>query len=242
MCVSARVRNRWPVAAFAALAFPSWGAPSSNAIPPQDGLADSPWPMFQHALRHSGRSSNAGPEQPALKWRFGVEGMPSSPAIGPDGTIYLPTGMLNEDTAGFLYAINPDGTLKWRTTLAGLPSHTTPTVATDGTIYVHVNGNEGNIAAIEKLYAINPNGTQKWVFKPNGDTASLTSHAQSAPAVAADGTIYFGSMNTFMFAVNPNGTQKWAVSPSSSSISSSPALGGDGTLYFLDALAERRFG
>ena len=139
--------------------------------------------------------------------------MPGSPAIGSDGTIYLPTGMLNNDTTGYLYAINPDGTQKWRYQFAGLPSSTAPAIAADGTIYVHMNGDEGNIAAIEKLYAINPDGSLKWVFKPNGDLGMFTSYVQSSPAIGPDGTIYVGSMNTF-FAINPDGTMKWQVSPS----------------------------
>jgi outer membrane protein assembly factor BamB len=43
--------------------------------------------------------------------------------------------MLNTDTAGYLYAINPDGTPKWRLDLPMLPSSTAPAVAPDGTIY-----------------------------------------------------------------------------------------------------------
>jgi outer membrane protein assembly factor BamB len=93
-----------------------------------------------------------------------VEGLPSSPSIAADGTIYVPTGNVVTDTVGFLYAINPDGTLKWRYQFAGLPSSSTAAIADDGTIYVHMNGNEGNIAAPEKLYAINSDGSLKWMF------------------------------------------------------------------------------
>jgi outer membrane protein assembly factor BamB len=200
------------------------------------GLADSAWPMFQGGVAHAGRSAYTGPRgSPVLKWSFTVQGMPGSPALAPDGTIYLPTGMLNEDSRGYLYAVRPDGTQKWRYDFAGLPSSTAPAVAADGTVYVHVNGNEGNIVAVEKLYALNPDGSLRWVFKPNGDLGSFTSYVQSSPAISADGTVYVGSMNTTLCAVSPGGTLKWAVSPSESSISSSPALGPDGTVYFLDS-------
>ena len=43
-----------------------------------------------------------------------------------------------------------------------------------------MNGDEGNIAAIEKLYASTPM-VLKWVFKPNGDLGMFTSYIQSSP-------------------------------------------------------------
>ena len=77
-----------------------------------EGLAESPWPMFQHDAQHTGRSPFVGPETNVLKWSFatgGAFGNLSSTAIGLDGTIYA--GSQDEK----LYAINPDGSLKWRT-------------------------------------------------------------------------------------------------------------------------------
>jgi len=44
----------------------------------------------------------------SLKWKFGTgDWVRSSPAIGEDGTIYVGSN------DGYLYAINPVGTLKW---------------------------------------------------------------------------------------------------------------------------------
>ena len=54
----------------------------------------------------------------------------------------------------YLYAINPDGTLKWKFKTDGIVS--SPTVSIGGTIYV------GSFDYY--LYAINPDGTQKWKF------------------------------------------------------------------------------
>jgi outer membrane protein assembly factor BamB len=200
------------------------------------GLADAAWPMFQGNAAHTGRSTHTGPQTPVLKWAFRVEGMPGSPAIGADGTLYLPTGMLNEDSAGYLYAVNPNGTQKWRYRFAGIPASTAPAIAEDGTIYVHVNGDDGNQVAVEKLYALNPDGSFKWLCKPNGDHGMFTSSVQSAPVIGADGTVYIGSINTHLCAVDPNdGSLKWSAAPGASSISSSPAIGPDGTIYCLDA-------
>ncbi len=55
-----------------------------------DGLQDSPWPMFQHDVRHTGRSEydtsdNVGIE----KWKVKLEPVDAAPAIAKDGTIYV---------------------------------------------------------------------------------------------------------------------------------------------------------
>ena len=67
-----------------------------------------PWQMFRHDLRHTGVSPFKGAQTNNLKWKFAVEKrITSSPAIGPDGTIYQGCN------DGRLYALNPDGTQKW---------------------------------------------------------------------------------------------------------------------------------
>lgn len=195
--------------------------------------------MFQHDPLHSGQSAAAGITTPKLAWKIHVAGEPSSPVIGPDGTIYVATGMEGTDTTGYLYAITPTGMKKWRLKLPGLPAATAPAVASDGTIYVHMNGNEGNQVAVERLEAVNPNGTKKWIFKTNGGAGSFTSNTQSSPVIGPDGTIYFGSMDTLLYALKPTGKVKWAVSPTASSIQSSPALDvSQNAVYVQDAASE----
>src|SRR6478672_5616067 len=74
---------------------------SSNPTP-------SPWPMFHHDLQHTGRTTDLGPASPDKKWDFEIgDAGPSSPAIAPDGTIYVGS---NDHR---LYALKPDGTKKW---------------------------------------------------------------------------------------------------------------------------------
>lgn len=159
----------------------------------------------------------------------------ASPVIGADGAIYLPVGRLGADSSGYLYAIRPNGTQKWRLTLAGRlrrPLRRSPPM---GPIYVHTNRGEGNLVAVERLYAVNPSdGTVKWIFEFNNGSGIFTSDVQSSPAVAADATIYVGSIDTNLYAVNSNGTLRWARSPSLSSIESSPAVASDGTVHIVD--------
>ncbi|MEA3310878.1 MAG: PQQ-binding-like beta-propeller repeat protein [candidate division WOR-3 bacterium] len=76
------------------------------------------------------------------------------PAIGEDGTVYISGSLYNEITLkrdDYLYAINPDGSFKWR---FPVPRHVAPpTVGSDGNIY---------FGAYYTVYAVDPNGNLKW--------------------------------------------------------------------------------
>jgi subtilisin family serine protease/outer membrane protein assembly factor BamB len=142
---------------------------------------------------------------------------------GPLNTVaFAPSGVLHAvDDFGYLYAINPDGSRKWRYTLSGYGTFSSPAVAADGTIYV---GDD-----YPAVYAINPDGTRKWAFTLTGTTT-----VQASPAIASDGTIYFRPEGTKLYAFNPSGTLKWSSvigSTTSSSSTSSPVVAPDGTIY-----------
>jgi outer membrane protein assembly factor BamB len=216
-----------------------WLGGAANAA--AAGLANSAWPMFQHDPQHTGRSPNSGPPNLAPKWRFQVEGVPGSPAIGSTGVIYLPTGStgLDEGNGGSLYAINPSGTQQWRYRFPQDPAtgchivagFSAPAIADDGTIYVHTQSAQPCTAGPSQLLALNPNGTLKWAYPLNGGAAVFVAEFLSSPAVGADGTIYVSSADTGLYAINPNGTTKWVVSPNGTSIYTTPAIGADGTIY-----------
>ncbi|HMF00894.1 MAG TPA: PQQ-binding-like beta-propeller repeat protein [Terriglobia bacterium] len=118
-----------------------------------------------------------------------------------------------------LYAINPDGSLKWRFPTA--LSATSPAIGTDGTIYV----TDGALGG-PSVYAVNPDGSQKWSFKPG---ASIL----SSPAIGPDGTIYVASLENTLIAISPHGTLKWNYTSQrmSGSVGSTPVVDADGTIY-----------
>lgn len=65
-------------------------------------LADAPWPMFHHALQHTGRNPYVGPQLPEDKWSFMTGNWAcSSPAIGAGGTMYVGTRDNNLVKVGF---------------------------------------------------------------------------------------------------------------------------------------------
>src|SRR3990167_6570234 len=168
-------------------------------------LADSPWPMFRHDLKHTGRSSYTGSSKNYLQWVYPVGSSTSTPAIGTDSTIYV--GSYDKN----LYAINPDGTLKWSyTTKDNVVS--SPAVGTNSTIYV--GSYDGN------LYAINKDGTLKKDPPP-----SLGNQIYSSPAVGNNETIYIGSRNDgYFYSLDSNLGTRWRRRLLDS-INSSPAIG-----------------
>src|SRR3989339_777490 len=173
-------------------------------------LADSPWPMFRHDLKHTGRSSYTGSSNNYLQWVFPVGSSTSTPAIGTDSTIYVGSYDSN------LYAINPDGTLKWEYK-TGDVIESSPAVGTDGVIYVGSNDNN--------VYAINPDGTLKWSYTTNDNVAS-------SPAVGTNSTVYVGSYDGNLYAINKDGTLKKDPPPSlGNQIYSSPAVGSNEIIY-----------
>lgn len=135
----------------------------------------------------------------------------SSPALAPDGTIYVGA----QDKR--VYAIQPNGALKW-TFLTGDWVDATPAIGADGTIYV--GSWDG------KLYALSPAGVQKWNF-----STGAGNYIYSSPALGRDGTIYFGAGDGSLHALRSDGSSKWAY-PAGDWIDSSPAIGANGFIYY----------
>jgi outer membrane protein assembly factor BamB len=148
------------------------------------------------------------------KWKYPIIFSESSPAIAPDGSIYMGAGHENK---GFL-ALNPDGTENWffptKDDISSIPA-----IGSDGTIYVGVWDGI--------FYAFSPDGEVKWSFKtPKKTDEEITTSA----AIGAEGAIYFGTGSGYFYALNSDGTLKWKYN-TKSAFSSSAAIGADGTIY-----------
>ncbi len=177
-----------------------------------------PWSMFCHDTHHTGRSQYSTADNPfEEKWWFKTthtedgyyEGCFIN--IAEDGTIYF-------TDIRCIYALYPNGTLKWKFDefehYDEIESH--PAVDNNGTIYA--------LASSGRLYTIYPNGTLKWCCK-------FPAWIYSDPMISDDGIIYFGTTHGYIYAVYPNGTIKWKYKVYSGCYHASPAIAVDGTIY-----------
>jgi outer membrane protein assembly factor BamB len=141
-----------------------------------------------------------------LLWSYNAgSDIATSPAIAPDGTIYIGTG-------NGLFAITNAGSNKW---IFPMWVGSSAAIASDGTVYV--NSRDG------KLCAVNPDGTQKWSYSTGGGIGS--------PAIGSDNTIYI-SADFGLQAISPFGTNKWKSAIGDSGVSS-PVIGPYGTIYIM---------
>lgn len=239
-------RRTVPIALVALLAF----AAAASAQ-----LATAPWPMVGRDLGHTSQSDIVGPQTGLVLWRAQTSGfVKSSPVVGADGRVYVgvkkgfcaiePTtgnpiwcnklaGVVRRnaaaiaadgtlyigDRANRLWAINPDGTTKWSFAVGNDGDvNTSPAIAPDGTIYM-----AGTFNGV--VHALSPDGDLLWRL-PLGSAVSY-----SSPAVAADGTIYIGTVRGQLVAISPAGVLQWQALIRSSIRFGSPSIGADGTIY-----------
>jgi len=144
-------------------------------------------------------STGVGPEGA----RCDVDGV----TVAPDGTVYA--------SADGLYALTPEGKLKWKFAPSVTHCAGTPAVGGDGTVYVGCYD--------DALYAVGPDGVQRWSFRTGDDV-------DSSPAVSPDGIVYVGSDDHKLYALGPGGVLRWAVN-TGGPVRSSPAIAADGTVY-----------
>lgn len=140
----------------------------------------------------------------------------STPAIGSDGTIYIGS---RDNFTGGLYAINPDGTLKWK---RGTFVTNSTAIGNDGTIY-YVNRPSGFGVTGATLYALTPTGSSIWSF-------ALSMNWLGNPSIGGDGTIYLGGNGDF-YAISPDGTLKWKSPTGSISDGYYSAIGQNGKIF-----------
>jgi hypothetical protein len=126
-----------------------------------------------------------------LKWTLDVGGekmFTGYPTIDSNGTIFVGT------SDGYLFAINPDGTIKWNYFINA--NVRTSSVDNKGNIYFTSRN--------KRVYCLNSNGTLKW-------KSSEISIFDDCPIIDDDGTIYLAPRTDWLYAYYPNGTEKWRV-------------------------------
>jgi outer membrane protein assembly factor BamB len=178
------------------------------------------------------------------RWIFSTpQGVPGSPLVDTDGTIYFGSDKL--------YALNADGTKRWDLDLPAPPPNNlgnigSPLLGPDGTIYMACGYgplcavrpdrsvrwvlNDGPVAAVmsdgtllRSLGLMNPDGIDLWVVPPGLALNSLPAVSSSGLSVAC---FAIGAVMAF----GPDGSQLWRYDGDGQSIGG-PVIGPDGAIY-----------
>jgi outer membrane protein assembly factor BamB len=148
-------------------------------------------------------------------WKVNLDGYDiyNSPLIDKDGIIYIGS------TDGCFYAINPDGSIKWKFCTdseiqCGLRG---VNIGLDGTLY---------FSTLEALYALNNDGTVKW---------SLPEYADSRVVISPDGnTLYVNSIRSgTISALDNDGNLKWVYLDVEGAFASNLLVDSYGRIYIL---------
>ena len=136
----------------------------------EDGTVyKSSWDGYLYALN---------PNNGSLNWKCRIgSGSKVNPAIGSDGTIYV--GCEN------LYAIYPNGTIKWTLSLGSenYNAWSSPAISADGFIYFGITIGDGDGG---EIFAVNPDGTVRW------RKTIARFWVNSPSSIDEDGSIYIG--------------------------------------------------
>jgi outer membrane protein assembly factor BamB len=191
-----------------------------------------------------------------IKWSYSgrFEIFLHSPAIGPDGTIYI-TGMRTSEPPATLCALDPNGQLKWSYEIHGL-AISSPMVSGNeicvvgaeptGEENLYLFNSKGELRSNRQIPSIPAIGQDSTIYTGTGSTCiairpdgkikwkcDLGNRIMTAPVVAPDGSVYLGTRKT-LEAINPDGTHRWSFPldyPLNFSVSQ------DGTIYTVSALS-----
>jgi outer membrane protein assembly factor BamB len=184
-----------------------WGAPGTA----WGQLADSAWPKFHANASCTGEGPGAGVINSKL-WAIPGYEVASSPAVGPDGTVYVGMGSLTS-SAGAFYALNgQSGAIKWEMNTSQHVD-SSPALGANGLVYFGCQNDD--------FYAVNAsNGVVKWSFKTSAPV-------NASPAL--DGDLVFIEGGGVLYALNAaTGASAWKYVTNRQS---SPAVGENGLIY-----------
>jgi|GEM_PF-3361881 len=162
------------------------------------------------------------------KWSYSTAGsVQVTPAIGPDNTIYF--GCFG----GYFYALDAeDGSEKW-VEFIGDSIWGEPAIDEDGNIYF--GSDDGH------AYSYTADGEYRWSYFVE-DADARYRGVRRGPTIADDGTLYFGVSTQeegtdgpgYLLAMTQDGEKEWDFQVDGWSVSSTPTVDTDGTIYFSD--------
>jgi len=164
-----------------------------------------------------------GPEGKPL-WLYPTVSLAQgAPAIASDGTIVFTTSQIRDEEQQFLYALDPNGSLRWRMELSIPFSFASPAMDPHDTIYLTAQGDRLDRGVLQ---AVRVDGTKSW-------SVELDATSSCTPVVTDDGRILVGDDAGSLYAFRAaDGGLLWKVSPSPGfPITGGMAVAQDGTAY-----------
>ncbi len=148
------------------------------------------------------------------RWVAPLGGGNSSPAVGPDGSVFIAT----QD--GSVYSLDPNtGIQKWPQPYRVSSSPINASLALDPTrSVIYAVDDDGRFASID--------------FSGNGGWGFFVGEGASSPVVGPDGSVYLGGGGK-LWALNPDGSKKWDYSPPLEGVVSPPCVTALGQVIFL---------
>jgi outer membrane protein assembly factor BamB len=150
-----------------------------------------------------------------------------TPLVGSDGTIYI------ANSSNQVYALNPDGSLRWQELVPGSQRITGVTLGPNDVAYA--------VDKAARLHAVSVTDHQLlWSFTPpsKGKNAMSPGDALSAPVVSADGTVYYSTLGAnpdnygHVIALNSSGQVQWVFEAAQTApFYASPVLGPNGIVF-----------
>jgi outer membrane protein assembly factor BamB len=191
--------------------------------------ADSPWPTFRRDEHNTGASPLPAVYEGDKPWSFQTgKGLFVTPVIDGKGIIYI--GSADH----YFYAINPDGSLKWKyqtgEIIDSAAALTGPDPLSGGATITFISGDG-------KMYRFRTDDVpmdqrQLWVYEAQlRPGISYNRWFEGNMAVGYDGTLYAGNTNFLYYAINPDGTLKWTYETGSNSWSQA-GFANDGTIFW----------
>ena len=130
-----------------------------------------------------------------------------SPAVGSDGTVDIGTGVnWTGPASDGLYAIRPDGSLRWKRNL-GRAVHSSVALDREDNLYF-LAGNADNPDRMDAaVLSYDSSGNPRWTSEAIGWMVPVP-FTGFTPAIASDGSVYACGRYS-LFALNKDGTRKW---------------------------------
>ena len=177
---------------------------------PWPTLANSPCPIANYNPQRVARSKYKGPQQGKIKWTLLMGGKATyAPVVGVDGTIYLTA--VKPGSGYSLYAVSPEGQIKWEFNQPEQQFHTSPIIAADNSIIL---GTAFDDKPGGMLYFINPDGSVK------SQTELSTGIFCRGGVIDLEGNLYYTGktfwqtqgLDHYIYSFTNEGVERWKTS------------------------------